>query len=521
MTFAVPVVTLGMFSKAAKVFAIGKGKGLYEIGPRYVIGKRSPIYHFFATGHLVIADQEGMAFSTVGSASAPNSYDTVQRMNLSKQEAPVVFHVTARVAGGVVNTAGEDDITLSGEGEDARLYAVSVLSTTNTHKQAVIFRALDKGPNPAPLDFVDLGENTRIRLANNAQTKHLMVTFEDSYRIGLINANNTLVSSFRHPVQISPISIQVSPDRKKVYVLNFASNTINSIPAERLDPKNQLPLQPLVDYRADVLNAFADLLGGLIQYLKDCFCDHFLVNCPTCDEDDKLFLACITIKNGQVFKVCNFSLRKYVHSFPTIEYWLSVIPVIPLIKKAVETFCCAALPGFFRKFSAFKPAKTDGDVQIADNKLKGARIQQGVTFAQQADFRGAATRAMTTVAPGGKLLTDLVTNKAKQSLVTQPGAIQHADVNNKPADEARKKLEDSNIIVETVQPYDANKAGHNLIRFAEAPPQLQAGMRVNLITKDDKVLFYTLADPSSESVADLRYQIEATGATVAPNQDTI
>src|SRR5258705_1754760 len=54
-------------------------------------------------------------------------------------------------------------------------------------------------------------------------------------------------------------------------LLNFASNTLSSIPAERLQPKNQIPLQPLVDYRAAVLNAFADLLGGLLQYLKDCF----------------------------------------------------------------------------------------------------------------------------------------------------------------------------------------------------------------------------------------------------------
>jgi hypothetical protein len=512
------LLTLGTLSSSKSVYAVGKGKGLYVIDPANVNATPLATPSFNAVGHLVISEETASAFASANTLQTTPTeiYNQVSRLNLNNVNGPQVIY-TPSVSGATLS--GQDDIALATEpNTQTKLYVVVNPPPGLSTKHVAVF-GLDK-PGP-PAKVVDLKESTNIRVAYNQVTKHTMLTYEDSYRIGLLDPNDGLLTDFRHPVQISPLSIAVSSDRRRVFVLNFASNTINSIPAELLHPKNQIPLKPLVDYRADVINAFADLLGGLIQYLKDCFCDHFLVNCPTCDEDDKLYLACITIKDGQVFKVCNFSLRRYVHSFPTVEYWLSVIPIIPLIKKAVETFCCTALPGFFSKFSAFKPQTTEGEVQITNNTLKSAQIQQGVTFAQQTDFRGATTRAMTTAAPGGQLLTDLFTNKAKQALVTQPSAIQHADVTDKPADEARQKLEDSKIIVETVQPYDPNKAGRNLIRFAEAPPQLEAGMRVNLVTKDDKVLFYTLADEPSAPVAELRDQVEAARATAAENKDAL
>src|SRR5262249_27264074 len=153
-------------------------------------------------------------------------------------------------------------------------------------------------------------ENTGIRLAYNPATSRMLVTYEDSYRIALLNADDAVESNFRHPVQISPLSITVAPSNETMYVLNYGSNTISAIPAAQLTPSRQIPLQDLVSYRAGMLNAFADLLGGLLQYLKDCLCDHFLVRCPTCDADDKIYLACIAIKNGQVYQVCNFSRRK-------------------------------------------------------------------------------------------------------------------------------------------------------------------------------------------------------------------
>src|SRR6185437_1249353 len=227
----------------------------------------------------------------------------------------------------------------------------------------------------------------------------------------------------------------------------------------------------------------------------------------------------ITIKNGKVFKVYNFSMRKYVHSFPTVEYWLSVIPIIPLIKTAVEKFCCAALPGFFSKFQAPAP-KAESASAPAENKLKSEHLTKGITYAQQADFRGGFSRSLTAMAPATKLLADAAKNSTNRALVAEPGAVQHGEIVSQPSGDAVKKLEAANVTVDRVEAYDPNKAGHNLIKFAGAPPQLQPGMRVNLVTDNDKVLFYTLAEEPS-TPAELREEFDATRATVEQNRKAL
>ena len=340
-----------------------------------------------------------------------------------------------------------------------------------------------------------------------------MLAYDDTYRVGLITPNNEYLPNYRHPVQIAPGSIAAAPDGKRVYVLNYTSNTVSSIPAELFDPQRQIPLQPLVDYRAAVLNAFADLLGGLLQYLKDCFCDHFLINCPSCDDTDKLYLACITIKNGKVFKVCNFSLRKYVHSFPTVEYWMSLVPVIPMIKMALEKFCCSVLPGFFGKFQAFKADTQNEAAPVASNNLKSKQMRTGITFAQQADFHSAVSKVLTSSSSSRKLMSDVLTGSVSRTFTPAPdAAIHRADIENKPTDDARKKLEENRIFVDKVEAYDPAKAGSNLIRLTKTPTHLEPGTRVNLVTKDDKVMFYTLADEPPTNVDELRTEFENTRA---------
>ncbi len=350
----------------------------------------------------------------------------------------------------------------------------------------------------------------------NSKTGHMMLSFDDSYRVGLMSPGGQVVENYRHPVQIAPGSIATSPDGKRVYVLNYTSNTITSTPAEFFAPTKQIPLQPLIDYRAGVLNAFADLLGGLLQYLKDCFCDHLLINCPKCDGTEKLFLACITIKDGKVFKVCNFSMRKYVHSFPTVEYWLSIVPIIPAVRMAFEKFCCSALPGLFAKYNAPKPDPATALAPSASNTLKSNQMRSGITFAQQADFRSAVSKVVKTSAPGRKLTMDALTGSVRRTFTpARDAAIHRGDIEDKSPDEARKKLEENRIVVDKVEAYDPSKAGRNLIRYTQAPTNLKPGARVNLVTKDDKVLFYTLADEEPPKIAELRTEFESTKVVAA------
>lgn len=78
----------------------------------------------------------------------------------------------------------------------------------------------------------------------------------------------------------------------------------------------------------------------LVQYVIDCFCQALLPPCPPDPQDDRLVLACLTVKNGKIIDICNFSCRHYAGSFPAVNYWLSLVPVIPLITDALARFCC-------------------------------------------------------------------------------------------------------------------------------------------------------------------------------------
>lgn len=514
MVCDIVITSLGTLSTSENVFAIGKGKGLYEINPAQLTRAPDPSYAFNAIGHLEILDDAGLAFATAGAAGATTVYDRVLQLNLKTREsAPPVFNLS--LSGAHLN--GEDDITIS-RTDERRLYVVVNPPLGKTTKHVAVF---DLKTVQSPPAVIDVLENTGIRLAHNASTRHTMLAFDDSYRVGLIDSKNAFVNKF-WPVQIAPGSITTSPDRKQVYVSNYGSNTVSSIPAELFDPKKDFPLQPLVDYRAAVINAFADLLGGLLQYLKDCFCDHLLVNCPTCDDKtDKLYLASITIKNGKVFKVCNFSMRKYVHSFPTVEYWLSIVPIIPAIKMAFEKFCCSVLPGLFRQFKAFKPDTTSGFAPAGTNNVKSNQIRSGVTFAQQATVSDTISQMLTMSPVGRELATNFLKDFATRFTPTPDPGVHQNDIVDKTPDEVKDKLTKNNIVVNKVEAFDPSKPGRNLVRFTGAPSKIKPGTRVNLITKDDKVLFYTLADEGLANIEQLGAEFENVRTTAAETKRII
>ena len=435
-----------------------------------------------------------VAYATLSSgATATTTYDQVKALNLAATDSnPPLIPLT-------LNNqlfSGSDDIAVAQSSQLPRkLFVVINPPAGQTTKHALVYVTGDPAAVPA---LVNLQQNTTIRLAHNHLTDHMMVSYEDIYRVGMVNQQNVLVPDFV-PVQIGPVWIAPSPDDKRVYVLNYWSQTISDVPAARFAANQQIPLQPLVTYRAGVLNAFSDLLGGLLQYLKDCFCDHLLVDCPTCDTDDKIYLACISIKNNKVFKVCNFSHRKYVHTFPTWEYWLSIVPILPFIRKAVEEMCCAALPGFFGRFTASTPAPPVNTTIAPQPTIKSADARNAVTVFGQADFRGAFNERVLKVKSGGTVINDAITTMANRNLV--PGStLATSDIANQPVADARTKLDAARVVVVDEEVYDPNKGGQNLTQYVTAPVRLEEGERVTLVTKDGKVLFYRKAGDASPDV---------------------
>jgi hypothetical protein len=79
-----------------------------------------------------------------------------------------------------------------------------------------------------------------------------------------------------------------------------------------------------------------------------------------------------------VYKVCNFSRRHYVKSFPTVGYWLSLVPVLPAFREVVGRFCCALLPELFGRYS------TSGHDEASD-RMNATTVLRFVEIAQAED----------------------------------------------------------------------------------------------------------------------------------------
>ncbi|WP_157217416.1 hypothetical protein [Flavisphingomonas formosensis] len=86
--------------------------------------------------------------------------------------------------------------------------------------------------------------------------------------------------------------------------------------------------------------AVADLLAVWIQLILDCICHAFLPQCNDDPCDDRVEIACVTVKGGKILSICNHSCRRYAGSFPALYYWLSIVPLLPLIAKALASICC-------------------------------------------------------------------------------------------------------------------------------------------------------------------------------------
>ncbi len=511
LTCDILLVTLATIAHVNnKVFAIGKGKGLYEINPNTLTVQPQQLYDFNAVGHLVFFDERFYATASATGASS-EEYDRVLRLNPTKDTGQIP---TINLAINTVPVRGSDDIALALVNNQPRLYVV-VNSVATNNRGLLTYNAKTL---QSPGAFQDLGENTEMRLAFNSLTKRLMLTYEDNYHVRILNSDENLDGEFRLPVQVDPIAIATSPDNQRVYVLNYTSNTINSILAKRFINTEQLDLEALAKYRREIIEAFADLFGGLLQYLKDCFCDHLLVKCPpACKPEDKLYLACISIKNNQVYKVCNFSRRKYVKSFPTIGYWLSLVPIAPFISRAVEMFCCSVLPGAFGRFNAPNPQPQFG----GPNRVTGATVRKNVQFYQQTDIRSAIYERMGKLRLGGTLASDMLRSvvgktDTRTSVAPAPPAVSRDEVVGRSVDEAKRKLEANQIAVREVVKYDPSKGATNILRVAEAPSRIEAGAGVTLYEDNGIVKFYAPdADIPTSMRNLLREEIKASAGDTA------
>jgi hypothetical protein len=323
------------------LFALGRSNlvaknGLYRLNPAAIPLVPVPNVNFAATGMFAINEAGDTAYAAEQAVPNFNNdfYDRVRSIDLVGFAAPVFALVN-----------GNDErngIALA----DNFLFVTGKHVSQPAHLRSLVWFNPATG---AMLGVADLGENSYFRLAHERERGHLAISVADSYRVRLFDLHGmALRADLRIPVQISPTALRMTADRKTMVVRNALSNTLSVVDlATVFDlPRHAWFDEPpllLADYRTQAIQAFTDLFSVLVQALKDCFVDKFLVECPTCGPDDQIVLGTIDIRSNSIHQICNFTRRQYVKSFRTWGYWLSAFPVLSVVKAAFRKFACAIL----------------------------------------------------------------------------------------------------------------------------------------------------------------------------------
>lgn len=93
-------------------------------------------------------------------------------------------------------------------------------------------------------------------------------------------------------------------------------------------------------HRTRLAVGLQQLVMLVMLYLRDCVCYAALPPCPPPACDDRVVIACVTVKKGIVTKICNHACRRYAGSFVNREYWLPIGPVFSLL---AAKLCCFPL----------------------------------------------------------------------------------------------------------------------------------------------------------------------------------
>ncbi len=491
------------------IYAVAVGKGLFFLRPAVFMEETKPnllpTYAFNASGHLAIDEKEVTAFCTCLSEGEEQSelYDAVALCHLRREQGTVNASPSQLLMLTDPNgkrLTGEDGLAISPmeEGDRGGFLYVIAEGSENSKQLLTYVRLEDRVasgfPRSTPI------EKTKISLAYHVGVRRLLLSLEDGYRLQVFSPDGEATKVFRVPVQIQPVDLVVERKEGQVYALNFISNTVSTIPAKELEVTDEF-LDTLATYRTEVLQAFYQLLSGLLQYLKDCFCHHLLIQCPQCGEDEAIYLATVEIRDGKVYKICNFDLRKYVKSFPTVGYWLSLIPIRPLLKLVVSRFCCSVLPDFFARFQntvVRQPEKAGSGHQVPThaNIAKAGTVRQGMQAYARTDIKGLWRNQQKSVAFSGRLAADSVMNLAATTRLREAGVRKQALMET-PVPEAVSELEKSGVQVAAVKDYEPGKAASYLAEFVATPQRIEAGEKVTLYQKDGKVMFYSVERPAA------------------------
>lgn len=87
---------------------------------------------------------------------------------------------------------------------------------------------------------------------------------------------------------------------------------------------------------------WAPLVEIVGEYLIYCMCSALLPPCPEPATDPCVPLATIVVRRGDcaILRICNLSNRKFLTTFPNLQYWFSWFPYVRRLRQLLERRCC-------------------------------------------------------------------------------------------------------------------------------------------------------------------------------------
>ncbi|TDW22089.1 DUF6519 domain-containing protein [Kribbella kalugense] len=299
---------------------------------------------------------DGAAVVSCGTPGSPaTSYNRLRVINISANGPTLGIEIG-------LQTDGTDDLTVQTVRSllpfNLQLRTlVYTVSGRGTSRALVGFNCADGSPLHTAVSLEALSGTISLAMVGG---RVVLAGSDDTTAIVYDPSTGALVDGLRIPVQVTPTSMTIEPTPlklgpfilppRRLTVLNLVSNSLTVIDTSIIGGTT-FDLGPLTAYRRKAVEAFGDLVGGFTQYVKDCAFDHFLVRPPKAPPTKDLDLAAVSIRGGSVYRVCNFARRRYVKSFPTVGYWMSLVPLLPFLREQLVKFACTVLTDRFAAYS--------------------------------------------------------------------------------------------------------------------------------------------------------------------------
>jgi hypothetical protein len=381
-------------------------------------------------------------------------------------------------------TAMNEKITV-----DPQLYVVldPAPGSQSKSKRLAVFTSVKPRQLPTPVVW-DLKTEGEVGLAATADDRFMLVSLANECQLRWLDPDRPCEWAKERtlPVQIHPMGL--AANKSWVIAVNRDSHTLSVIPAGLISDKSSVTLQMVANYRAGLLDLARTLGLRLVQKVKDCLCEHLMRNCPDFEATDVIDLACVEIRDSRVYHIAN-CCRREVDTFPKLEYWLSAVPVLPLVSWAVKEFCGLVLPDLFKP-----PEKPSVSITpkppVAYVPTHVLTLLRERTTAPQLkvakDYLSARVGQVT------RPLGTAAVVQAKASL--DPEIVVHAhEVANGDPEDVRGRLEAKGVVVKDVTDYDKAVAAKPWQTMAEQQFDFKPGDQVNLLVRGDKVMMVTTA----------------------------